>query len=515
MNYLLVLTGISIFVIGILGSFFLYRLTRKLIEVIKKILVNQEEIKHHQQQLNEQLNKNQEQLNKNQEQLYNYISENVYALNLRLESLENNYDPAIKYLDNLRRKQIRQDNLGQNYLISYKDRSVLFLHNSYYHFYYLAKSLRKRGWDAVTVSYEDPVNGVNVNYYHGEDINLYDADPVRFKQNITSFFEQAKNRFDLLHFAGDGLMSFFPENWQNEQPTDIIEWKNLGKKIAYTLSGCNSGIAQTTFAQWSALDGRIVCNTCMWQDNPQVCNDEKNLAWGKKVDTYCDLICAETVPALDYVDTNKTIFEPLSMCLDPDFWTPELSIPEEFKVKKNQDEILVYHAVGNYDIRTRDNQRNIKGTPAVMDAIERLKSEGIPVKLIFITNMKNKEVRYIQAQADIIVDQLNLGRYGATARECMMLGKPVICYINPYELKQGHQLACQDEFPLVSATEETVYDVLKDLALNQEKRLNIGQKSREYAIKWHSADACAQRYEKVYDALMAGKSLNPADLGLY
>lgn len=31
-------------------------------------------------------------------------------------------------------------------------RSVVFLHNSYYHFYYLAQALRRRGWDAVTVT---------------------------------------------------------------------------------------------------------------------------------------------------------------------------------------------------------------------------------------------------------------------------------------------------------------------------------------------------------------------------
>jgi len=35
-----------------------------------------------------------------------------------------------------------------------KRRSVLFLHHSYYHFYYLAKALRRRGWDAVTVNLE-------------------------------------------------------------------------------------------------------------------------------------------------------------------------------------------------------------------------------------------------------------------------------------------------------------------------------------------------------------------------
>src|SRR5215467_7308132 len=53
-----------------------------------------------------------------------------------------------------------------------KKRNVLFLHNSYYHFYYLARALRRRGWDAIVVSLED-LNGPNARYYHAEDVNLF------------------------------------------------------------------------------------------------------------------------------------------------------------------------------------------------------------------------------------------------------------------------------------------------------------------------------------------------------
>lgn len=300
-------------------------------------------------------------------------------------------------------------------------------------------------------------------------------------------------------------MSFFPENWQKEHPEDIIEWRNLGKKVAYTISGCNSAVAQTTVAEWSAMnDGRVVCNSCVWQNRPEICSDSKNLAWGKKVDAYCDLIFGETVPALDYLDSPKTIFEPVTMCLDPSVWYPELPVPKQFKIAKDETELLVYHAVGNYQLRTKENGRNIKGTPAVIEAVDRLKDEGMPVRLIFVTGMRNIDVRYIQVQADVIVDQLNYGRYGATSREGMMLGKPVICYINKREKKHGYYLSCLDELPLVSATEDTIYHVLKALLLDKEKRLVLGQKGREYAMKWHSADACAERYEQIYDRLMAG-----------
>jgi glycosyltransferase involved in cell wall biosynthesis len=157
--------------------------------------------------------------------------------------------------------------------------------------------------------------------------------------------------------------------------------------------------------------------------------------------------------------------------------------------------------MGNYETRSNEG-RNIKGTPAIRAAVERLQGDGIPVRLVFATGVKNKEVRFLQVQADVIVDQLNYGRYGATAREAMMLGKPAICYINPNELTPATVLSSIREVPLVSATEATVYQVLKDLLLSPEKRQRIGRAGREYALKWHSADACAERYERIYDAIV-------------
>ena len=141
----------------------------------------------------------------------------------------------------------------------------------------------------------------------------------------------------------------------------------------------------------------------------------------------------------------------------------------------------------------------------MFDAIDRLKANGYPVRLIFVTGMRNLDVRFIQSQADIVVDQLNFGRYGAMAKETMMLGKPVICYVNRHEMKPGLEVPCIKELPLVSSTEEDLYETLRSLVENPGRRRAIGDAGYQYMLKWHSADACALRYEGVYDALMAGK----------
>ena len=387
-------------------------------------------------------------------------------------------------------------------------RSVVFLHHCYYNFYYLARALRKRGWDALSVIVEPPTNP-DLRFAHGEDLNLYDPDPALFRRRLGKFVSYVKRRMRMVHFYGRGRMSFFPEHWDaSEQyekyPADFVKLRKAGVRIGYSHSGCLDLVSQSSFHRWSGG----CCDRCIWQDKPDVCSDTRNLAWGRKVQEYCDLICTETDPVLDFKSGNKVYREPLTFALDPDVWCADMAVPERWRLPREEGEVLVYHAMGNLSQRTSET-RNIKGTPAVGAAVERLRREGHKVRLEFVSDVPSTEVRFIQVQADIIVDQLNYGRYGATSREGMMLGKPTICFINPREEIPGAESECIEECPLVSATEATVYEVLRGLVLDSEKRLAIGRASRAHALKWWSADSCAERFEQVYDRLMAG--LRPAE----
>jgi glycosyltransferase involved in cell wall biosynthesis len=299
-------------------------------------------------------------------------------------------------------------------------------------------------------------------------------------------------------------MSFFPEHWDTNErydkyPADFAKLRSAGVKIGYSHSGCLDLVSQSSFYRWSGG----CCDRCIWQDRPDVCSDTLNLAWGRKVQEYCDLICIETDPVLDFKSGHKVYREALTFALDPDVWSPSIKVPNEFRLSKREGEIVIYHAMGNMSLRT-SHTRNIKGTPAVVAAIEKLRAEGHNVRLEFVTDVSSNDVRFIQAQADIIVDQLNYGRYGATSREGMMLGKPTICFIDPHEEVESAGSVCIAECPLVSATEATIYGVLRELVLDPARRRAIGEASRAHALKWWSADACAERYEAVYDRLMAG-----------
>jgi len=385
-------------------------------------------------------------------------------------------------------------------------RSVAFFHNSYYNFFYLAAALRKRGWDAISVSIEAP-DGEHAGFYHGNDLCLYDADPFEMQRKIDAFLTEAIDRFGMVHFYGRGQLALSPSEFDyssdfNHWPFDVMQLKQAGVKIGYSVSGCLDGVSQTSVHKWSGC-----CDRCVWQNNPQVCNDRSNLAWGHKFQMLCDLVASEGTPALDYQKGPRVFREPLTTALDSGLWRPDIDVPEKYRLNREADELIVYHAVGNFSFRA-NGERNLKGTGAVVAAIDRLRAEGVKVRLEFVTDVPSTEVRFIQVQADVIVDQLNYGRYGATAREGMMLGVPTVCYMHKDEPVGEDRLDSIETCPLVSANESTIYDVLRDLLNSAEKRKSIGRASREFAVKWHSAEVCAARFERVYDALQADRQLN-------
>lgn len=384
-----------------------------------------------------------------------------------------------------------------------RPRSVIFLHNYYYNFYYLAKALRARGWDAISVSIEDP-NGANQFLYHGEDFNLFDPNPQVFQAKLDELRREILGRFDIVHFAGMGQMALHPgdfdqNEWRDTVPWDFLEFKRRGKKIAYSTSGCSDGVAQSSFYKWSGG----ACDSCKWQLSPEVCSDRKNLAWGHKLAMVCDLICSESLPAVDFMDHEKVFRGPMTLALDSDVWKPEIHVPEQYTIQRQPDEILVYHSFANAKSRS-DDERNIKGTPLIRAAIERLQGEGVPVRLIYAEDIPNLNVRYVQAQADIVIDQLHLGLLSATARESLMLGKPVVSFFQPGELNCRELLTNKRDIPLVVSSAEGIYEVLSDLVSRPQDWAGLGQAGRDYMLRWHDAPKSAALYEYVWDQMHDG-----------
>ena len=389
-----------------------------------------------------------------------------------------------------------------------KRRSVLYAGHCYYNKWYLSRELRLLGWKADVLNWD--MNTSSQIYYHGEDFVI----DYKSEQDITNYFRfyfYAIRNYDIFHFSnkgglqfGEPFRSFFIKIF-GEESLEIRFLKALGKKIVYTNNGCLDGVSQSSFSKWGP---ESACSICHWQNNPDVCSDEKNLAWGKFRNEVSDYICLLGGNRADYNDDPLAHEVPEVYCLNPEVWNPQIDVPDNYKFPVlNESQIRLYHDVGDLKDRTRDDGKNIKSSHIYLPLINKLINEGLEIELVNPTGIPNKEVRYLQAQSDIFLEMLTYGWFGANAREAMMLGKTVICFLRPEWLESVRKEIPEyvEELPVVTATPETVEVVLRDLIANKKKRLEIGKRSREFAIKWHSSKAGARRFDTIYSDLLGLK----------
>lgn len=392
-----------------------------------------------------------------------------------------------------------------------KRRSALFLHNNYYHYNQLSAALRKRGWDTLTVSTESP-DSPQRQFYHGEDLNLFDPDPVERQNKVRAFLATVPEKYGSMHFYGRGRASFFSELEESNLPSDRMPWDFMELRrhrlvIGYMPSGCLDGGRQSDIRRVT----KGLCSACIWEKNGAICSDAQADSWSRRLDAICDWIGLEGDWAVGARTGAKYVRGPVVTALDPDQWRSGLDIPEEHLIPRNDGEVIVFHGVGN-DASRRRKGRDIKGTNAINEAVETLRAEGLPVRLAFVSKVASTQMRFIQSQADIVVDQLRYGRYGANARECMMLGRPTIGYLNPHQEDRNEPDVAIAACPIVQADVHTITDVLRNLVLDPAARAAAGDAARRFMLDWHAAPVCAERYERIIDRIQEGKAPDSPDL---
>lgn len=390
---------------------------------------------------------------------------------------------------------------------------VLFAGQSYYHAWYLSRELRKLGWRADVLDW-DP-NPKAAMYYHGSDYRLryrgrryirgrtFDSDAYRH----AAFLAWAIPRYDIFHFSNtDGIKtSAALAAWVEERygtAAEIRLLKRLGKKVVYSNNGCLDGVLQSTFDAWGP---EPTCEICPWRKVPHICSDERNRAWGELRNSLADYQVTTGGNRADW-NADPSVHEvPQFYCLDPELWRPDLPIPAEHRLERHGGEFRLYHAVGNAGERvSAETRQSLKSTHNWFALVERLRAEGRDVELFYATDIPNRDVRYYQLQSDVVCEMLTLGWFGSTVREAMMLGKPAVSFLRDVWLDQIREQVpgYVEELPVVSATPETVHYVVTELLDDEPRRRELGEAGREFALKWHSAQAAARRFDEIYGELL-------------
>jgi hypothetical protein len=147
--------------------------------------------------------------------------------------------------------------------------------------------------------------------------------------------------------------------------------------------------------------------------------------------------------------------------------------------------------------------RGAKGTQFLLQAAEELRREGVRFEMLLVEHVPRDQARRIYARADLVVDQLLGGWYGAFAVEAMCLGKAVVAYIRHEDLASLPRQLLAD-LPIIQATPATVKDVLRDLLIRRRHELpELGRQARRFAETWHDPRKIAAETVHDYEVLLA------------
>jgi len=163
---------------------------------------------------------------------------------------------------------------------------------------------------------------------------------------------------------------------------------------------------------------------------------------------------------------------------------------------------------GTVVIAHAPNHRGVKGTEFLIEAVKRLKDEGILIELMLIEKMQNDKVQEVLAsKVDILVENLNMTGYGLAGLEGMASGLSVISnYEHDLSTLHFRRWSYLNECPIVSGSPETILEVLRKLVTRPELRSQLGDAGRKYVEKYHGLDSAQYLFTNVIEYLYGRKS---------
>lgn len=161
----------------------------------------------------------------------------------------------------------------------------------------------------------------------------------------------------------------------------------------------------------------------------------------------------------------------------------------ELPPKRNEqnEKITIVHSPTN---------RKYKGTELIISVIEKIKKEKT-IEFLLLENLKRTEVLKIKSTADISIDQVGgtMGGtgYGKAGLETLGMGIPTITNMT------GEYAAWLPENPFVIANDAAgLYRRLNELIENQYYRKEIGEKGKQWVIKYHGYESVNSKLKEMY-----------------
>lgn len=349
----------------------------------------------------------------------------------------------------------------------------------------------KEDYSSYTImnEYYNEINNISDFDYYAEDVLAKYHLPkfllLRYKHFFLTF-DLLKN-YDVMHIPFSGAFLGPTEYWHHEAEI----FKKLGKKIvvlpygsdAYIYSKVKNTSFQNALLISYPISGRM----------------ENGI--NQRVDYWTEQ--ADFIPGGFMIDGF-----PRWDCVVGNFVVIENPYTKTKKTYSNAD-----GTSGLVKIAHCPNHRGAKGTEFLVDAINQLKRDGLKIELVLFENVKNSKIlESLHFEIDILVEQLILG-YGLNAIEGMSSGVVTISNLSNDEYSLlFRRYGTLNECPIVTATPESIKEVLYKLITNPKLRRELGELGKQFSAKYHSPEFARYFFGMIYKKIWFNENVDLMNL---
>jgi hypothetical protein len=147
------------------------------------------------------------------------------------------------------------------------------------------------------------------------------------------------------------------------------------------------------------------------------------------------------------------------------------------------------------------NHRGYKGTEFLLEAVSRLRAEGLEIELDLLEGVQNAEVRARMQKADILAEQFVAPMYALSGIEGMATGIPVMANTSDPGNLVFRRYSFLNECPVFGTSVEQLVPHLRQLVTDPALRRALGVAGRQYVEKYHSFTAARQLFGAIHASL--------------
>ncbi len=357
----------------------------------------------------------------------------------------------------------------------------------------LAMGERALGASSETLSYTQSPFG-----YRPEKTLKYTASSavMRWGERLATF-ARIRNDYDVFHFNfGRSLLTPSSGRW----PLPELGWYARNALKVMTFQGSDARTAYDPVIEQSLEAERALGNevdSSVWSSEGFASRRRRSLVTIDRAAKYCDRLYALNPDLLAEMPAELSSFFPYA--IDPNF---ERLLSDATPLsRRSQRHLHVVHLSTN---------RILKGTGLIEKALRQAQGgDDLDLTFEIVFRADRRSALAALARADVVIDQMVLGWYGAAAVEACYLKKPVIAWISEAQAKHA-PLDLIAALPFVVAPHSGIADALKTFSRNREQLIATGERGLEFALKWHDPVTVARQSLASYKHLIGARRMDMA-----